>query len=133
MNAGLLRAVAPYLIGAAALAAIVLGVRWYGHSQFAAGQAACQEAQRVAGLEEFKSEAERLTGLSADLQDRIDTLAATRPKIIERYTREIIDRPLPAGCILDAGRLRRINDGIGTANAAGQRVDPVPAGPVPAD
>lgn len=39
MSAALLRAVAPYLIGAGILAAAVLGVRWYGHSEYQSGVA----------------------------------------------------------------------------------------------
>lgn len=39
----LLRAALPYLIGAAVLAAAILGVRWYGASQFEAGANAKQE------------------------------------------------------------------------------------------
>lgn len=125
----LLRAAVPYLTGAAVLTVAILGVRWYGHSQREAGRAECQEAHRVAGLEEFKSEAERLTGLSSNLQARIDQLAATRPKVIERYTREIVQRPLPADCVRDPGRVRATNDSIDAANAARQSERTVPASP----
>ena len=125
----LLRAALPYLIGAAVLAVAIAGVRWYGHTQRAAGRAECQEAHRVAGLEEFKTEAERLTGLSGDLQARIDQLAATRPQVIERYTREIVQRPLPADCVRDPGRVRATNEAIDAANAARQSQRAVPANP----
>ncbi len=100
--------------------AAVLGAAWYGHLQREAGRAECQEAHRVADLQEFKSEAERLTGLSGDLQARIDQLAATRPQVIERYTHEIVQRPLPADCVRDPGRVRATNDAIDAANAARQ-------------
>lgn len=114
------------LLGALLLGASVGAIAWYGNSQRAAGRAECQEAHRVAGLEEFKTEAERLTGLSGDLQARIDQLAATRPQVIERYTREIVQRPLPADCLRDPGRVRATNEAIDAANAARQSQRAVP-------
>lgn len=125
----LLRVAAPYLIGAAALALAAGVVAWYGHAQRAAGRAECQEAHRVAGLEEFKSEAERLTGLSQSLADIADKIANAQPKVIERYTREIVQRPLPAGCVRDPGRVRATNEAIDAANAARQPQRAVPADP----
>ncbi|SIT28062.1 hypothetical protein [Achromobacter sp. MFA1 R4] len=120
-----------YLVASAAGAVVLslagAGIAWYGHSQREAGRAECQEAHRVAGLEEFKSEAERLTGLSGDLQARIDQLAASRPQVIERYTREIVQRPLPADCVRDPSRVRATNDAIDAANAARQPQRGVPA------
>ncbi|MBD9476513.1 hypothetical protein IB268_26620 [Achromobacter sp. ACM01] len=124
----LLRAAAPYLIGAAALALAAGAVAWYGHAQRAVGRAECQEAHRVAGLEEFKTEAERLTGLSQSLADTVHTLATAQPKVIERYTREIVQRPLPADCVRDPGRVRATNEAIDAANAARQPQRAVPAG-----
>jgi len=118
---------AALLAGATVAALAGAGVAWYGHSQREAGRAECQEAHRVAGLEEFKSEAERLTGLSGDLQARIDQLAATRPQVIERYTREIVQRPLPPDCVRDPGRVRTTNEAIDAANAARQPQRAVPA------
>ncbi|CAB5512521.1 hypothetical protein LMG26857_01811 [Achromobacter anxifer] len=117
------------LVGATVLAGAAGAIAWYGVSQRAAGQAECQEAHRVAGLEEFKAEAERLAGLSGDLQARIDQLAATRPQVIERYTREIVQRPLPADCVRDPGRVRATNEAIDAANAARQPQRAVPADP----
>lgn len=106
------------LIGALG-AALLLGSVWlYGQAQYRNGRVDCEEAQRVAGLEEFKQEAIRLTGLSSELQQRIDALAEAKPKVIERYTREIVQSPLPADCLLDAGRLRNINAGVSAANSA---------------
>ena len=116
------------VVGAVAVAGAGAAIAWYGHSQREAGRAECQEAYRVAGLEEFKTEAERLTGLSSDLQARIDQLAATRPQVIERYTREIVQRPLPADCVRDPGRVRATNEAIDAANAARQPQRSVPAG-----
>lgn len=119
-------------LAAGAAGAVVLGlagagIAWYGHSQRAAGRAECQEAHRVAGLEEFKTEAERLTGLSQSLADTADKLATAKPQVIERYTREIVQRPLPADCVRDPGRVRATNEAIDAANAARQPQRAVPA------
>lgn len=123
----LLRAALPYLIGAALVVAAGLAVGWYGHSQRVAGRAECQDAHRVAGLEEFKTEAERLTGLSQSLANTAEKLATAEPKVIERYTREIIQSPLPADCVRDPGRVRTTNAGIDAANASRQSERAVPA------
>ncbi|WP_238925010.1 hypothetical protein [Achromobacter insuavis] len=116
------------VIGAAVALVLGSGVALYGHSQRVAGREECQAAHRLAELEGFKTEAERLTGLSGGIQALIDQLAATRPQVIERYTREIVQRPLPADCVRDPGRVRATNDGIDAANAARQSQRPVPAG-----
>lgn len=76
---------AAVLTGVIVLAGAGVSVLWYGASERKAGRAECQEAHRVAGLEEFKSEAERLTGLSQRLADTADKLANAEPKVIERY------------------------------------------------
>ncbi|CAB3624753.1 hypothetical protein [Achromobacter pestifer] len=125
----LLRAALPYLAGAALVVGAGLAVGWYGHSQRAAGRAECQLGHRIAGLEEFKTEAERLTGLSQNLADTADKLANAEPKVIERYTREIVQRPLPADCVRDPGRVRATNEAIDAANTARQSKRVVPAGP----
>lgn len=65
----LLRVTLPYLIGAAAVVSAGAAIAWYGHTQREAGRAKCQEAHHVAGLEEFKTEAERLNGLSQSFAD----------------------------------------------------------------
>lgn len=117
------------LAGAALLAAVAGSVSWYGHTQRAVGRAECQEAHRVAGLEEFKTEAERLTGLSQSLADTADKIASAQPKVIERYTREIVQRPLPADCVRDPGRVRATNEAIDAANATRQSQRSMPGGP----
>ncbi|MDQ2150052.1 hypothetical protein RBI22_15140 [Alcaligenaceae bacterium C4P045] len=99
--------------------AMVLLAFWgYGQYQHAAGKEECREAQRVAQLEAFQASAEKLAGLSQLLDGAARTLANAQPKIIERYTRVEVQKPLPAGCVLDADRLRNINDAIDAANAA---------------
>lgn len=115
------------LAGALALGAAGAAIAWYGHTQREVGRAECQEAHRVAGLEEFKTEAERLTGLSQSLADTADKLATAKPQVIERYTREIFQRPLPADCVRDPGRVRATNDAIDAANASSQSQRAVPA------
>lgn len=121
-----------YLLAAAA-GALLLGVaagaiRWYGHSQYEAGKKDCEEAQRVAGLEAFKETAERLSGISQNLADTTEKLTTAQPTVIQRYTREIVQTPLPAGCVRDPGRVRATNDAIDAANAARQPGAAVPAG-----
>lgn len=116
-------------VGAFALVAAGAAVAWYGHSKYQAGWDAQQEAQRVAGLEEFKEEAERLTGLSQTFADTAERLATAKPQVIERYTREIVQTPLPAGCVRDPSRVRATNAGIDAANAARQLVPAVPTNP----
>lgn len=70
-------------------------------------------------LEEFKTEAERLTGLSYEFAATVQKLATAKPKVIERYTHEIIKTPLPADCVRDPWRVRATNEGINAANVAG--------------
>ncbi|WP_082900697.1 hypothetical protein [Achromobacter insolitus] len=120
---------AALMLGAALVAGAAGAIAWYGHAQRAAGRAECQEAHRVAGLEEFKTEAERLTGLSQSLADTAEQLANAQPKVIERYTREIVQRPLPADCVRDPGRVRATNDAIDAANAARQSQRSMPGSP----
>lgn len=117
------------LAGVVVLAGAAASVLWYGESERRAGRAECQEAHRVASLEEFKAEAERLTGLSQILANTADKLANAKPKVIERYTREIVQRPLPADCVRDPGRVRATNEAIDAANAARQSEHAVPASP----
>lgn len=116
------------LAGAVVLGAVGASIAWYGNAERAAGRAECQEAHRVAGLEEFKAEAERLTGLSQSLADTADKIASAQPKVIERYTHEIVQRPLPTDCVRDPGRVRATNEAIDAANAARQPQRAVPAG-----
>ncbi|MFA5632674.1 MAG: hypothetical protein WC997_14285 [Porticoccaceae bacterium] len=114
-------------IGAAAIAVTLGGVYLHGESRFRAGQSAQAAAQNLAELKAFRDESTRLAGLSVDLQGRIDVLAQTRPKIIERYTHETTIAPLPDGCVIDPGRLQHINSAVSAANAAAEFVGPLPA------
>lgn len=116
----LLRAAAPYLIRAALLAAFVVGVRWYGASQFREGVAKANAEHTLAELAEFKTQTGRLAGVSDTLEGTLVVLRDAKPKTIERYTRVEVQSPLPAGCRIDAERLQHVNEAGRMANTAGQ-------------
>ncbi len=124
----ILRAAVPYLIGGALVVAIVLGVRWYGASQYQAGVAKANADHTLAELTEFKTQTARLAGVSGALEDALQALRNAKPKTIERYTRVEVQSPLPAGCRIDAERLRHINEAGRLANIARQPGPAVPAG-----
>jgi hypothetical protein len=81
----------------------------------------------VADLESFKSESLRLQGLSQNLELQLTALREAQPKIIERFNRVIIEKPLPADCLIDFDRLRELNAAISTANT-GKSGQPLPGG-----
>lgn len=124
----LLRTVLPYLIGAGLVVGAVLGVRWYGASQYEAGVAQANADHTLAELTEFKTQTARLAGVSGALEGALVALRDAKPKTIERYTRVEVQSPLPAGCRIDAERLQHINEAGRLANAAGQSGPAVPAG-----
>lgn len=124
----LLRAAAPYLIGAALVVAAVLGVRWYGARQYQAGIGDANAAHTLAELTEFKNQTARLGGISDTLEGALVALRDAKPKTIERYTRVEVQSPLPAGCRIDAERLQHINEAGRLANAARQSGSTVPTG-----
>ncbi|UAN04365.1 hypothetical protein [Achromobacter mucicolens] len=124
----LLRASVPYLIGGALVVGIVLGVRWYGASQYQAGVNKANADHTLAELTEFKTQTARLAGVSTTLEDALQALRDAEPKTIERYTRVEVQSPLPAGCRLGAERLQHINEAGRLANTARQPGPAVPAG-----
>lgn len=124
----LLRAVAPYVIGAALVVVVTLGVRWYGASQYRAGIDKANADHALAELNEFKAQTKRLAGIATTFEESVSELRATQPKVIERYTRVEVQSPLPAGCRIDAERLRHINEAGRLANSAGQPGAAVPDG-----
>ncbi|CAB5517422.1 hypothetical protein [Achromobacter anxifer] len=124
----LLRAAWPYLIGAAVLAVAGLGVRWYGASQYQAGVEKANTDHTLAELVEFKAQAIRISGISETLESAMAALRDARPKTIERYSRVEVQNPLPAGCRIDAERLRHISEAGRLANPAGQPGAAMPAG-----
>ena len=107
---------------------IVLGVRWYGANQYQAGIDQANTDHALAELAEFKRQTARLGGISDTLEGALAALRNTAPKIIERYTRVEIQSPLPAGCRIDAERLRHINAAGRLANSASQSGAAVSAG-----
>ena len=119
MNASL-RALAPYLIGAVLVAAAFLCVRWYGAVQYRAGVDRANADYTLAELTEFQRQTTRLGEISESLEGALVALRGASPKIIERYTRVEVQSPLPAGCRIDAERLRHINEAGRLANSAGQ-------------
>lgn len=122
----LLRAALPYLIGAAVLAAAVLAVRWYGAIQYRAGIDQANADYTLAELTEFQLQTTRLAGVSETLEGALAALRDAKPKTIERYTRVEVQSPLPAGCRIDAERLRYVNEAGRLANSAGQPSTAVP-------
>ena len=127
MNASL-RALAPYLTGAVLVAAAFQCVRWYGAVQYQAGIDQANADYTLAELTEFQRQTTRLGGISESLEGALIALRDANPKIIERYTRVEVQSPLPAGCRIDAGRLRHLNEAGRLANAAGQPGPALPAG-----
>lgn len=72
---------------------------------------------RISDLESFKSESILLQGLSQNLEAQLSTLRDAQPKIIEKYNRVIIEKPLPSDYIIDADRMRELNSAIMIANS----------------
>ena len=105
-----------YVLVAIALVAATSGLWAYGKYQYHVGYLAAENVRHVADLESFKSESLRLPGLSQNLELQLTALREAQPKIIERFNRVIIEKPLPADCVIDSDRLRELNAAISTAN-----------------
>ena len=114
-----------YVLIAIAMVAGMSGLWGYGKYQFHVGYQAAENIRHLADLESFKSESIRLQGLSQNLEAQLSTLREAQPKIIERYNRVVIEKPLPGDCIIDADRLRELNAAITTANT-GKSGQPLP-------
>ena len=117
-----------YALIAIALMAGLAGLWGFGKYQHSKGYALAQRDRAMADLESFKSEAERLNGLSVTLEAQLTAIRTEQPKIIERYNRVIIEKPLPAGCVIDTDRMRELNTAIQTSNSR-QLSSPVPTNP----
>ena len=74
--------------------------------------------RHVADLESFKLKSLRLQALSQNLELQLTALREAQPKIIERFNRVIIEKPLPGDCLIDSDRLRELNAAISTANTS---------------
>ena len=107
-----------YVLIAIAMVAGMSGLWGYGKYQFHVGYQAAENIRHLADLESFKSESIRLQGLSQNLEAQLSTLRDAQPKIIERFNRVIIEKPLPADCFIDSDRLRELNAAISTANTS---------------
>lgn len=114
----------------AALGAVlsVLCLWGFGKYQHAQGYAKAQNDRAYADLAAFKSEAERLQGLSVVLETQLTELRQAKPQIIERFNRVAIQNPLPSTCVIDADRLRELNSAIQAANTR-KPGQPMPANP----
>jgi hypothetical protein len=112
----------------ALVVSIALMALWgYGKHQHSLGYSQAQGERYVADLESFKSESHKLQGLSVVIEGQIAEFRAIEPKVIERYTNVVVEKPLPANCIVDPERLRSINAAIASANS-GQLGKSMPSG-----
>lgn len=111
---------AAILAGSGALALSVLGASFwaYGAYQYRQGKSDCEEAVRVAGLEVFKSEADRIIGVADRFEGIADKLANVQPQVIKEFHNVTTVKPLPADCVFDAERMRAGNAALAAANAA---------------
>lgn len=114
--------------GAALVGTLAAGGWWLHHSGYQAGRDAAEAAHTLAELQQFKADAGRLAVLSGQLATQIDSLSGLAPTVIKEYHETVVKAPLPAGCVIDAGRLRSIQAAIAQAAAAGQRGPAVPGG-----
>lgn len=111
-----------YIAGALA---VLLGAWAYGSWQYHSGYGAAKHDRAVADLVAYKGEVERIAHLSDELESRIASLRDIQPKIIERYNRVVVEKPLPADCRLDDERLRHVTRAIEAANSV-NLIKPVP-------
>ncbi len=107
-----------YILYAIALGSAIFGLWGYGKYQYHVGYQSAEYVRQMADLESFKSESLRLQGLSQNLELQLMALREAQPKIIERYSRVVIEKPLPADCVIDADRLRELNAAISSANSS---------------
>lgn len=94
--------------------AVLATAGWWLHSSgYQSGKDDCESAHKTAELEEFRSQTNKLAGISYQLEQASSDLAKAKPVTIKEYHRETIKQVLPAGCRLDDGRLRPIQSAIG--------------------
>lgn len=111
----------------ALIAIVALAAMWgFGRHQRSLGYAQAQSERYVADLESFQAESKKLQGLSAAIESQLAEFRAIEPKVIERYTNVVVQKPLPAMCLVDPERLRSINAAIASANS-GQSSQSLPA------
>lgn len=103
------------ILGGALVLALLVGAGWWLHSSgYQSGKDDCESAHKTVELEAFRAETTKLSGISNQLEQASSDLAQAKPVTIKEYHRETIKQVLPAGCVLDAGRLRPIQSAIGT-------------------
>lgn len=103
----------------ALIAVVALAAMWgYGKRQHSLGYSQAQNERYVADLESFQAESKKLQGLSVIIENQLAEFRAIEPKVIERYTNVVVQKPLPAMCLVDPERLRSINAAIASANSS---------------
>lgn len=115
----------PYVVRTAVAFGVVLALWGFGQYRYHSGYGAAEHDRAVADLVAYKAESERLAQLSDELEKRISDLRDVQPKIIERYNRVVVEKPLPVDCRIDDERLQHIARAIAAANS-GQPGKPVP-------
>jgi hypothetical protein len=105
-----------YAVYAIAAAAAVFALWGYGKWQYNSGYNTAEKDRYLVDLESFRLESLKLHDLSTTLQAQITSMLDAKPKIIERYNNVIIEKPLPAGCVIDTDRLRELNSAVEAAN-----------------
>lgn len=110
-----------YLLSALGAVLVVLSLWGFGKYQHAQGYAKAQHDRAFDDLKSFKTESERLQGLSVTLEAQLTEMRQAKPQIIERYNRVVIEKPLPADCVVDPDRLRELNAATQAANTRESR------------
>ena len=114
-----------YVLGAAGILVGLAALWGFGQYKYHVGYTEAERARSMADLVAFVEESHRLAILSDQLEQRIAELREVQPKIIERYNSVVVEKPLPADCRIDAGRLQQLSSAIKAANS-GQPGEPVP-------
>lgn len=114
-----------YVIQGAAALALILAAWGYGALRYHSGYDDAERARSMADLVAYVDESHRLSILANELETRIAELRDVQPKIIERYNRVVVEKPLPVDCRLDSDRLQHITSAIEAANS-GKPSEPLP-------
>lgn len=108
------------LLAVVAVALMIAAIWLYGQAQYTHGWKDREHEQQMLELETFRSEANRLSGLSSKLEREVDALREAQPKIIERLTRVEVQNPLPDHCVIPVDGLRELNQLIRQTNATAE-------------
>lgn len=114
-----------YALYAMGVVLFSLALWGFGKYQHAQGYAKAQHDRAYADLAAFKTESERLQGLSVTLEAQLNEMRQAKPQIIERYNRVALEKPLPNTCVIDSDRMRELNAASQAANSRESR-KPVP-------